>query len=601
MQQLTESVWLHQDTCNVYVVRTGREAVLIDFGDGSVLDALRDIGVHRVTDVLMTHHHRDQGQGLQRAVAAGARIWVPHTEQDLFHSVDAHWQGREVFNSYNNREDRFSLLEPVPVEGTLRDYNQYWFGGATFTVVPTPGHTTGSITILSELNGKRLAFTGDLIYGPGKVWSLAATQWSYNGGEGIPGSILSLLDLKDRKPDMLLPSHGEPMTAAAEAIDLTVQRLADLRTLRRQNPRLFLLRETPFERVTPHLLRNRTSFADQYVLLSESGKALFVDFGYDFMFGYAAGSDRASRRPWLYNLPALKQQFGVTKVDVALPTHYHDDHIAGLNVLRDAEGTQIWAPFLFADLLERPSRYDLPCLWYDPIPVDRRLPLGQPIQWEEYTLTLYPLSGHTYYAVAIGFEVDGKKVLATGDQQGPDQMLNYVYKNGYRIGDYPETAALYKQLKPDLILTGHWGAHEATQEFLDGMEERGRELERMHRELLPLEQVNFDAAGYGLRIRPYQVRVKAGEAFHLDVWMHNPFERSEQAEVRLVLPSGWRADRLEDTQALTPFGSTIASFSVTPPKGLSARRVRVAADLTVGGRRFGQQAEALITVYQGEN
>src|SRR5690606_34136709 len=121
---------------------------------------------------------------LDRAVAAGIRIWVPHSEQDLFHSVQDHWQARELDNSYNTREDRYSLLTNVPVHDTLRDYDTLRFGSLQLTVLPTPGHTTGSVTIISHVDDAKVAFTGDLIYAPGKVWSLASTQWSYNGAEG---------------------------------------------------------------------------------------------------------------------------------------------------------------------------------------------------------------------------------------------------------------------------------------------------------------------------------------------------------------------------------------------------------------------------------
>ena len=45
-------LFLWTDTCNVYVVRDGEAALLIDLGDGSVLDHLKDIGVKRVEWVL---------------------------------------------------------------------------------------------------------------------------------------------------------------------------------------------------------------------------------------------------------------------------------------------------------------------------------------------------------------------------------------------------------------------------------------------------------------------------------------------------------------------------------------------------------------------
>ena len=88
MQQLSDNLFWWIDTCNVYILRDGDEAILIDFGAGDVLDNLHRLGVFRVTDVLMTHHHRDQGQGLKRAVEAGAKVWVPAAERDLFDAVE---------------------------------------------------------------------------------------------------------------------------------------------------------------------------------------------------------------------------------------------------------------------------------------------------------------------------------------------------------------------------------------------------------------------------------------------------------------------------------------------------------------------------------
>ena len=54
-------VWT--DTCNVWVLRDGDAALLVNLGDGSVLDHLAKIGVKRVEWVLFTDHHREQCQG----------------------------------------------------------------------------------------------------------------------------------------------------------------------------------------------------------------------------------------------------------------------------------------------------------------------------------------------------------------------------------------------------------------------------------------------------------------------------------------------------------------------------------------------------------
>lgn len=597
MQAISDQLFLYPDTCLVYVVRNGEEAVLIDFGSGGVLDRLAELGVRRVSAILMTHHHRDQGQGLARAVEAGIPIWVPHMEQELFAEVDAIWQARQVLNNYNVRQERFSLLDPVPIAGTLKDYEIRTFAGIEWTIVPTPGHTIGSISLMARIDGRVCAFTGDLIAGPGKLWSLAATQWTYNGGEGLPATVASLLDLLDRGPERLLPSHGEPMDRPAEAVAPLIDRLRELMRYRQHNPRLFLLREQPFEAVTPHLLRNRTGMAYYYVLLSESGQALFFDFGYDFVTGVSTETDRASRRPWLYTLGTLKRQYGVTRVDVVVPTHYHDDHVAGFNLLRQQEGTQVWAADTFSDILRRPDRYDLPCLWYDPIDVDRELSTGIPIRWEEYEFTLYPLPGHTRYAVAIALEVDGRKVLVAGDQyQGGEGLLyNYVYKNRFDAGDYTRSAALYASLQPDVILTGHWDPLWTGSGYFDELTERGDALERLHRELLPLERVDFGAEGNGARIVPYQSVVRSGEPVELLLEVRNPFPRPAHVEIELVLPHGWRGEPGKAAVELEARTSGELALRVVPI-GAPVRRARIAVELTAESIRFGQLAEALITI-----
>ena len=350
-----------RDTCNVYVLRSGREAVLVDFGSGAILDRLDELGVDRVTDVLVTHHHRDQVQGLGRAVDAGARVWVPPLERHLVDDVERHWQSRPVENDYDLREDRFSLLADVSVAGTVDEYRTRRYGEHDVFTLPTPGHTIGSVTYLVEVGGRRVAFAGDLLYGAGKVWSLAATQWSYTGVEGQMATILSCGVLAERRPDVILTSHGEPIDEPNDALALTQRRLQELLELRLGEAwDLDAWLHRPWQQLTPHLLRNRTSFATSYALLSDSGAALLIDWGYDQTIGQMGMSDRLGRRPLLTSLDALRRDFGVDRVEAVVTTHYHDDHVAGLNLLRDVEGTEVWAPENVAPVLESPTWYDRP-------------------------------------------------------------------------------------------------------------------------------------------------------------------------------------------------------------------------------------------------
>jgi glyoxylase-like metal-dependent hydrolase (beta-lactamase superfamily II) len=600
--QVEPSVALFQDTVNVYVLRRDREAILVDFGSGAVLDHLDELGVDRVSDVLVTHHHRDVVQGLARARAAGIRIWVPPTERDLVARADEHWQARPLDNVYDLREDRFTVLEDVAIDGVVEPYRSRRYGPFDVITLPTPGHTPGSVSYVIDVDGRRLAFTGDLIAAPGKVPSLAATQWTYTGIEGLGSTILSGLDLLDQAPDRILPGRGAPIDDPSAAIALLNERVQALIDLRSPEWNLSRLRATPYLELSSHLLRNRTSVSNSYALLSESGAALLIDFGYDFTTGLPSGTDRSSRVPWLQTIPALKRLHGVDRVEVAIPTHYHDDHVAGFNLLRSIEGTQVWVPENMVPMLEDPNRFDLPCLWYEPIAVDRRLAFGQPIRWREYEITVHPLPGHTLFAAAIEFEVDGRRVLATGDQQDgrwvageSREQLNYQYRNGFRFDDYVESAALYRRLRPDLLISGHWLPRPVTDEYLEHLAWAGAEVARLHRELLPLDEVDFGAGGFGARIEPYRSEVAPGAVVEVDVTIRNPFHRPDQAAVTFVVPDGWSVEPADRRVTLDAGAEATLGFHVRVGER-PIRRARIAADLTVGTRRFGQQAEALVTV-----
>ncbi|WP_219417642.1 MBL fold metallo-hydrolase [Pseudonocardia nigra] len=602
LRSVVDGVHLFRDTCNVYALVHGREAVLVDFGSGAVLDHLAELGVERVAAVLLTHHHRDQAQGLARAVAAGIPIRVPPVERDLFDRVDEHWQSRRLYNYYDLRQDRFSLLEPVPIAGTVPEYRTLDVGGFAITTLPTPGHTLGSVSYVVDVDGTRLAFTGDLIHSPGKVWSLAAMQWTYTLVEGAQATVLSLYELAAREPDIVLPAHGDPMDDPQAAFDLLEQRLTAFADSRRDSPLdLRAWHDEPFEVISEHLLRNRTSFGTTYVLLSETGNALFLDFGYDMIVALPVGDDRSSRRPWLPSLAALRRDFGVRRVEVAIPTHYHDDHVAGLNLLRDVEGTQVWAAAEVARILADPARYDLPCLWYDPIPTDRVLDVGQPVRWHEYELTLHPLPGHTRYAVAIEFEVDGQRVLATGDQQSTTwvpgeqaEVLNLQYKNRFRIDDFVASAALYRKLRPDLIISGHWAPRPVDDDYLEHLAAKADELAALHRDLLPLDEADFEAEGVGAWIRPYQATAAPGTPLRVEVEARNPLPSTEEVTVAMVVPDGWSCEPASGTATAAGKEHVTFGFVVTPTGPV--RRARLGADLTVGGRRFGQHAESLVDV-----
>ena len=102
LEKLSENLFRFHDTCEVYIVKSGSNAVAIDFGDGAVLEHLGDIGVSKLEGILHTHHHRDQCQGDTKANAlsirtlgvSAVRVYVMDGMFDLARPVTLKLNGR---------------------------------------------------------------------------------------------------------------------------------------------------------------------------------------------------------------------------------------------------------------------------------------------------------------------------------------------------------------------------------------------------------------------------------------------------------------------------------------------------------------------------
>jgi hypothetical protein len=185
-------------------------------------------------------------------------------------------------------------------------------------------------------------------------------------------------------------------------------------------------------------------------------------------------------------------------------------------------------------------------------------------------------------------------VLATGDQQSREAhgrgILNYQYRNRYALDDFVASAALYEQRRPDLLLTGHWGAHELSAAQIRQLADDGARLAELHRALLPVD----DAEGIFARIVPYRLTLAAGETATVHVEVRNPLAGEVTAAVALVVPDGWSASPEGTHVALAPGEEARVAFTLTSD-GRSGR-TPIAAELTLGELRLGQHAEAVVTV-----
>jgi len=179
-------VW--SDTCNVYVIRDGNAALLIDLGDGSVLDHLAEVGIQRVDWVLFTHHHREQCQGAWRLTGTGIKIAGPEVERELLEHPTA-------FRKMNvSLGDPFTIhgasyvrppIQPIGLDRAFKTNDVFEWRGYQLQCMDTRGNSPGSLTYLLKQNGRMLAFSGDLMLEGAKMHTWFDTEWDYGFAAGI--------------------------------------------------------------------------------------------------------------------------------------------------------------------------------------------------------------------------------------------------------------------------------------------------------------------------------------------------------------------------------------------------------------------------------
>jgi glyoxylase-like metal-dependent hydrolase (beta-lactamase superfamily II) len=604
LTRLSPSLWWFRDTCSVYVWAHGQRALCIDFGSGAVLDVLDQIGVREIAAIVHTHHHRDQCGGDDRAAGLGIPIWVPARERALFESTEAFWRLRRTYDSYDVSSEGFTRATSVSVARSLGDHERVDWEGGTLEVLPTPGHTKGSITVLAEIDGAPVGFSGDLIAGHGRVPTLHDLQWQYGMPDSVGAALHSAVSLARREPRRLLPSHGGPIDdgqAALRALVANLRRLAGLLGEIRRN-RLWTTWpssvDQPLTQVLPHVWVNSHSVANTYAWIDDRGDALILDYGFpswDHFF--------ADQRFVAHTLDDFRSEAGLRRVRAAVPSHYHDDHLAGLPWLQREHGAEAWIHDSFAAIVAQPERFDLPCLLPDPIRVDRVLADGDLVEHAGAALETFHMPGHTMFALGLAGTLDGVRVAYTGDNLlagalSPLRAAAPIYRNVLRLDSIRVGVERLIAHEPELLLTGHTGALEVSRSDLDDFVGWARELELVVGRLAPVPGLEDEALDpYVARVDPYRATVVAGDAVAVDVIVTNHGPVAREALVRLRLPHGWSAEPDDATVDVGAGGAAATlPFTINVPSSARPGRHVPTIDLTLGGDSRGELAEMLLDV-----
>lgn len=127
--------------------------------------------------LLITHHRRDVTSRASGDNGKASTVLAPAAEAKYFLETSAYWEAfwKKRFHYYAQQSTKI-LVEPVKVGRWVKGGDVVEWEGLRFEVLDTPGFTRGSVSYLTTIDGKRMAFTGDLIYGDGKIFDLYSFQ-----------------------------------------------------------------------------------------------------------------------------------------------------------------------------------------------------------------------------------------------------------------------------------------------------------------------------------------------------------------------------------------------------------------------------------------
>lgn len=617
--QRSENLWEFRDTCNVYALKSGTECLLIDTGSGAIMPHLAAIGIERVDWVLHTHHHRDQCWGTPIVQKAGAKIAVPEYERHLFDNVEAYWQARRIYDNYNDSNRFFSLGENLLVDAILEDYGTFVWKEYEFRVLPAKGHTYGMVSLIADVDRKKVAFTGDLMTSGGKLYHLHAMEYSYGDLLGVEFTMQSILALKKEDVETAYPSHGTPISDVRADIGRLESRLEILASMgglstSGRNSRATdaqTIRETRLQPITEHLLwAGPYTCSNFYIVLSGSGHAMLIDYGFASWGHIHMNPDHdglQALRFVQHHIDQLRDDYGVREIELVVPTHIHDDHICGIPFLQRHFGTQCWALDCVAQVITDPAAWaSTPCCFHKAIKVQRILHDGEAFHWRGFDFEVHYAPGQTEYHAIVFGNIDGKRIVFGGDnlflwnpQAGGIEreiaIQTTVMRNSFQLEMHRRCADVIRATKPDLVCPGHGQLIVMDQSRIDEYTDYIERKEAAFRDIVG-DPANHFIDLFWARMLPYLSEAFPNSEVTYTVRIRNNLERAAVYSARLLPAFGWALHREAESITLQPGEQGEIMLGATAPSEVDSRRRLMTAEILIDGVSQGPVCEALISV-----
>ena len=612
--QLSQHLYVHHGHVNTGILCDGDRALLIDPSGGTLHATLTELGITSVEQILFTHHHRDSTTGFP--MSDNARVGVPEKEASWFAEVETFWNDSQYrWHLYNYHPHNLMLADAIRVTDTYTEGAQIAWGSAVLTVLETPGHTDGSVTYLVDVDDKRFAFSGDLIYDEGKLWELYSLQKGqqtsdYHGFLGAREELKESLEkVRQASPTALVPTHGVVMNDPNRAIDALLERLAycydkyvAISALRHYFPQLFEefdghpghmpIREG---KPPPEFLRH---FGTTWMIISDFSSASFgsqaTPKGEAFVMD--CGSPNI-----LKQIQQLQTDGEISEVTQFWVTHYHDDHVNAIPEFQETFPCETITDRVVAEVITNPIGFRLPCISPSVTRVDRITQDGDSWQWNEFTMTAYHFPGQTYYHGGLLVEGRGVRMFFAGDSFTMAGIDDYCSGNRNLLGadvGYEKCLRLIQELKPTHIFNCHVDpAFDFTDAEIAWMLDTLAEREKCYTELFPWDHANYGMDEHWVRCYPYEQEVTPGGTVQLRVEVTNHSDEPRTATAQPILPASWGMEIASRETTIPPRTDGHIDFSIPIPQSCEALgRIVIPVDITYNGQPLGQFREAIFVL-----
>ena len=565
--------------------------------------------------VLFTHARRDVAWAGSSLIRKGARAVVPAAEASQFSDPGAFWTGfeRTRFHDYAQVTSKV-LAAPLAAARPVRGGEAIDWEGAAIRVLDTPGYTRGSISYLVRIDGKLIAFTGDLIYSDGRLFDLYSLQdaipeakiGGYHGHAARLAEVIKSLEkLAAEKPDLIVPARGPLISDPAAAIERLRSRIQAmyrnylsidaLRWYFKDEHILAKARRVlgPEARVDWMEMAEERKLPDWVIPISNSRLILARD-GSGFLSD-CGGKDIVDE------LKRLRAAGKLGSLDHIYISHYHDDHTDQVAALAAEFGSTVQACGPLAEVLEDPQAYRLPCMTTHPILVSGRLHDRQSFRWKEFEMTGYVFPGQTLFHDGLLVKRDGgESLFLVGDSFTPSGVDDYCLQNRNFLHPgrgYFHCLDILATLPRETFLVNQHV--EPTFRFSIAQIERMKETLGKRRdllaELLPWDDPNFGLDEGWARFYPYARTLRRGEEgrFLIRIMNHSPAEQVFRA--RLNLPAGWTAKPPAPLRVL-PREEGALEVKVTAGPEAATGLVILTADILWDRWELREWTEAMATV-----